>query len=65
MLLSTAYLKLHLYFVQTNLLPTLQPQHQVSSRLLLDVVVGERSAVFQLLASENQALLVRRIASLS
>jgi len=29
-------------------------------RLLLDVVIGQGSAIFQLLASEDQALLVRR-----
>ena len=40
--------------------PSAQAQHQVESRLLLDVVVGQRAAVLQLLASENQALLVRR-----
>ena len=34
--------------------------HQVKRRLLLDVVVGEGTAVFQLLAGEDQALLVRR-----
>ena len=32
--------------------------------LLLDVVVGQRAAVLQLLAGENQALLVRRDALL-
>ena len=32
--------------------------------LLLDVVVGQRSAVLELLASEDQALLVRRNALL-
>jgi hypothetical protein len=35
-----------------------QPQHQVQGRLLLDVVVGEGSAVLELLAGEDQALLV-------
>merc|ERR1719186_1990058 len=38
---------------------TSQPEDQVEGTLLLNVVVGERSAVFQLLASENQPLLVR------
>jgi hypothetical protein len=37
-----------------------QAQHQVQRRLLLDVVVGQRAAVLQLLAGEDQALLVRR-----
>jgi len=36
-----------------------QAQHQVERRLLLDVVVGERAAVLELLAGEDQALLVR------
>merc|ERR1711959_493046 len=37
-----------------------QPQHQVERGLLLDVVVAERAPVLQLLAGEDQALLVRR-----
>lgn len=32
----------------------------MQSRLLLDVVVGESATILQLLAGENQALLVRR-----
>jgi len=36
----------------------------VERRLLLDVVVGQRAAVLQLLASEDQALLVGRDALL-
>ena len=36
-----------------------QAQHQVQRRLLLDVVVRERAAVLELLAREDQALLVR------
>merc|ERR1712240_18799 len=36
-----------------------QPEDKVEGGLLLDVVVGERSAVLQLLASEDQPLLVR------
>ena len=36
-----------------------QAQHQVQRRLLLDVVVSQGAAILQLLASENQALLVR------
>ena len=37
---------------------TTQTQHQVESRLLLDVVVAESAAVLELLAGEDQALLV-------
>lgn len=33
--------------------------HQVEGRLLLDVVVSQGAAVFQLLAGEDQALLIR------
>ena len=36
-----------------------QAQHQVQGRLLLDVVVGQGAAVLQLLAREDQTLLVR------
>merc|ERR1712070_586544 len=39
---------------------TAQPQHQMESGLLLDVVVRKSAAVLQLLAREDQALLVRR-----
>ena len=39
---------------------TAQPQHQVERALLLDIVVAECSVVLQLLARENEALLVRR-----
>merc|ERR1712093_675598 len=39
---------------------TTQAQHQVERGLLLDVVVGERASVFQLFASEDKTLLVRR-----
>ncbi len=41
-----------------------QTQHQVQSALLLDVVVGQGAAVLQLLAREDEALLVRRDALL-
>ncbi len=37
---------------------TTKTEDEVESRLLLDVVVGERTAVFELLAGEDQALLV-------
>jgi len=35
-------------------------QHQVERRLLLDVVVGQRATVLQLLAREDQTLLIGR-----
>ncbi len=41
-----------------NLLATAQTQHQVQRALLLDVVVGESAAVLELLAREDEALLV-------
>merc|ERR1719159_334895 len=37
-----------------------QPEHQMQRRLLLDIVVRQRAAIFELLPRENQALLVRR-----
>ncbi|KFV76811.1 hypothetical protein N308_04197, partial [Struthio camelus australis] len=43
---------------------TPQAQHQVQSGLLLDVVVGQGAPIFQLLASKDQPLLVRRNAFL-
>ncbi len=39
---------------------TAQAKHEVQRGLLLDVVVRERAAVFQLLAREDEALLIRR-----
>ena len=41
-----------------NLHATSQPQHQVQSTFLLDVVVRKCAAILQLLACEDQALLV-------
>src|SRR4051812_27744782 len=38
---------------------TAQAQHQVQSGLLLDVVIRHSAAILELLASEDQALLVR------
>ena len=35
-----------------------QPQDKVKSRLLLDIVVGERTTILELLTRKNQALLV-------
>merc|ERR1719427_2466693 len=37
---------------------TSQPQHQVESRLLLDVVVAQCASVFQLFTGEDETLLV-------
>ena len=37
-----------------------EAEHEVQRRLLLDVVVGQRAAVLQLLAGEDEPLLVRR-----
>merc|ERR1712093_324024 len=45
-------------------MPSTQAKHQVEGGLLLNVVVAQRSAVFQLLASENKTLLIRRNAFL-
>jgi len=42
-----------------NLHATAQTQHQVKSRFLLDIVVRKRATILQLLAGENQALLIR------
>ena len=42
-----------------NLHSTTQTEHQVKGRLLLDVVIGERTAILKLLAGEDKALLVR------
>ena len=41
-----------------------QSEHEVQCALFLNVVVGERSAVFELLASKDQSLLIRRNALL-
>merc|ERR1711965_614335 len=35
-------------------------KHQVKSRLLLDVVIRKSAAILELLASENETLLIRR-----
>ena len=44
----------------TNLHATTETEDQVEGGLLLDVVIGQGAAILKLLASENQALLVRR-----
>ena len=41
-----------------HLSATAQAEHQVERRLLLDVIVRQRAAVLELLAGENQTLLV-------
>ena len=41
-----------------------QAEHQVQRRLLLDVIVGKRAAVLELLASKDEPLLVWRNALL-
>jgi hypothetical protein len=43
---------------------TTEAEHQVEGRLLLNVVVRERTAILKLLSSEDEALLVRRDALL-
>ena len=53
-----------LYLHAGGLHATSQAQHQVKGRFLLDVVIRKGTAVFQLLASEDQALLVGRDAFL-
>jgi streptomycin 6-kinase len=47
-----------------NLHATTETEDEVKSRLLLDVVVGESATIFELLAGEDEALLVRRNALL-
>merc|ERR1711970_340543 len=47
-----------------DLHPAAEAQNEVQRRLLLDVVVGERAAVLELLPSKDQALLVGRDALL-
>jgi len=36
-----------------------QAQHEVKCRFLLDVVVGQRAAILELLAGKDQTLLIR------
>jgi len=47
-----------------NLHATTEPEHQVEGGLLLDVVVSQGAAILELLASEDETLLVRRDALL-
>ena len=57
-------LRLGVVLLLALLAPPAQAENKVKGALLLDVVVGERAAVLQLLASEDEALLVRRDALL-
>jgi len=43
---------------------TTKAEHQVKCGFLLNVVVGKGAAVFELLAGENETLLIRRNALL-
>ena len=43
-----------------DVLAATKAQHQVESRLLLDVVIAQSAAVLELLASKDEALLVGR-----
>ena len=45
-------------FIQQTCSATTEPQNEVQGRILLDRVVLERVAVFELLASEDQTLLI-------
>jgi hypothetical protein len=49
---------------QSVLMSSAQTQHKMEGRFLLDVVIAQRPAVFELLPRKNQALLVRRNAFL-
>lgn len=48
----------------TDLHASTETEDQVKSRFLLDVVIRERTAVFELLSRKDQALLIRRNALL-
>ena len=61
----TAQREICMYMGDSNRTPGLaQAQDEVQRRLLLNVVVGERAAVLELLARKDQALLVGRDALL-
>ena len=49
-----------MYSIQLYLSHLTQAENQMERGLLLDVVVSQRAPVIQLLAGENQTLLVRR-----
>merc|ERR1712146_627316 len=57
------HMKLHLLLL-VLLTATTKAQHQMQSRLLLNVVVLESATILELLASENEPLLIRRDALL-
>merc|ERR1711972_109648 len=71
-LVEAQHSKLHLLLLVLQLLglgvrlllalltATTQTEHQVKSRLLLNVVIGKGASILQLLAREDQALLVWR-----
>merc|ERR1711985_96293 len=44
----------------TRLHTSTKAKHEVECRLLLDVIIRQCAAIFQLLAREDQALLIRR-----
>ena len=44
---------------QVNLIASTKSQNEVKSRFLLNVIIAERTALFQLFTSEDKALLVR------
>jgi hypothetical protein len=48
----------------TDLHATTETENKVESRFFLDVIIGKSTAIFKLLSSEDQALLVRRDALL-
>merc|ERR1740139_1673816 len=48
------------FWIEFSLHAAAQAQHQVERGLLLDVVVRQRAAIFELLAGEDQALLIWR-----
>jgi hypothetical protein len=54
----------HMHWHDEHLHATAQTQDQVQRRLLLDVVVSQGTAILQLLAGKDQALLVWRDALL-
>jgi hypothetical protein len=49
---------------QQDLVTTTEAENKVERGLLLNVVIGKRASIFQLLSGENQTLLIRRDAFL-
>ncbi|KAL3740657.1 hypothetical protein ACJRO7_021865 [Eucalyptus globulus] len=62
--LSTSRLMVSPVRLTEDLHASPEPEHKVEGGLLLDVVIGKGAAVLELLAGEDQALLVRRDAFL-